>query len=382
MGPADHSFSGDNFVFLGSARCFHTEDWYQCAKRDLRDPAVAHSFERLIFISDQFDGEGQSTFLKDDDEIFSLIRIDSLLHRVESTLASRWRNLLKFILIPLQILRLRRVIKNLGGRSVVHAHSTYYAFLASFLPISYISTPQGSEVLVRLKRPLYRVFAKRAHNKAALVTVDSDAMRDELVKCLSVEATVIQNGISIQALMEKGDRTEKTLILSMRGWTQNYRIRDIFLAQDQIVESSITSCFPFSDAEYEVQVRKMIDDDDIVFGRLGREDFHNLLSRVKIAISIPISDSSPRSVYEVIFSGGVVLVSANRYVEALPNSMRSRLVVVDPGENNWLGKGVLMAETLLSEKFVPCEQALELFDQRRSMRKVIKLAENIVLGAE
>jgi hypothetical protein len=86
--------------------------------------------------------------------------------------------------------------------------------------------------------------------------------------------------------------------------------------------------------------------------------------------SIPISDSSPRSVYEAIFCGASVVVSYGKWVENLPACMRSRIIIVDITQLNWFGDALLIAKKICSTPFIPSKEALELFDEIQSMKTV------------
>lgn len=111
-------------------------------------------------------------------------------------------------------------------------------------------------------------------------------------------------------------------------------------------------------------------DDDL--GRLDKNDMYRLLSESFLVISIPESDSSPRSVYESIFSGCCVAVTYNQWIESLPQCMKNRLFIVDLDDPLWLEKAFEFAKKCVLVPYVPSEEALEMFDQRKSIGKVIE----------
>ena len=60
-------------------------------------------------------------------------------------------------------------------------------------------------------------------------------------------------------------------------------------------------------------------------------------------ISIPISDSSPRSVYESIFSGAPTILQDNPYQDFMTDSMKSRVITInitDMKNSHWLSKSI------------------------------------------
>lgn len=355
-------------VFLGSGRCFHTMDWFRsCQRLAEREP---------IFVTDNHGGEGFIPLLQATDQVRDLALIDPLLFKRPSRLGHAWRNLVKFALIPWQIFKLKAALRSIP-QPFVFAHSTYYAFLASFCAVPYSATPQGSEVLVRPYRSkLYRALLLRSVRCAAFATVDSNAMAARLHELLAVAVHIIQNGIDVASIRAAGEaRTERRLLTSIRGFDANYRIVEILRARDeQIADQTIDFCFPFVEGDYEQEIRRHIRPTDVLHGRLPRARMYSLLQQSIGVVSIPRSDSSPRSVYEAIFCGATVLCTHAPYVDALPECMRRRVVVVRLEDPHWLANGLATARQIASEPYVPSSQALDLFDQVSSMRKCLSLA--------
>ena len=114
-----------------------------------------------------------------------------------------------------------------------------------------------------------------------------------------------------------------------------------------------------------------------MMGRLSREDMYRLMNQSEIAFSIPMSDSSPRVVYEAVFMGCVCVIAPNPYYERLPKCMQQRLVVADVEEPDWFDKAVDAAYAKTSERFEPTEEALEMFDQVRQFKHVHALIESL-----
>lgn len=361
-----------NISFLGSGRCFHTQDWYSSAK--VISEELGSNLNSLNFVTDQLDGEGEESFLNEDDQVILLHRIDPILFNHWSKIGSIWRNIVKLVMLPFQVLKLKSIAKNSSHETIYIAHSTYYAFLASFSGVQYISTPQGSEVLVRPRNTLYRWFANRAHSKARFVTVDSVNMQSKAMDFFQIKPVIIQNGIQAGKLtaMKKAPINGKGL-LSIRGFAPNYQIVDILNAKRDHALYPLKLCFPFGETEYVEKVHAALRENDQILGKLARDDFHAVLNSTSIVISIPVSDSSPRSVYEAIFSGAKVICTANSFLDMLPSSMRKRIIVVDIMQDDWLEDAIVKCERICDE-FYPCKEALIMFDQVQSMRKVMELA--------
>lgn len=128
--------------------------------------------------------------------------------------------------------------------------------------------------------------------------------------------------------------------------------------------------YPFWEDEYRAGVSAKFRNDDVDLGRLTKVKMYKLLASTLLAISIPKSDSSPRTVYEAIFCGCCVAVTYNSYVEALPECMRARVFIVDLEDKQWLDKAIRFAEMTARESYKPSAKALKLYDQRNSMRIV------------
>jgi hypothetical protein len=363
-------------VFLGSGRCFHTMDWFRsCQRVDGVEP---------IFVTDNLGGEGFVPLLRPDDKVRELILIDSVLFRRSSRLGHVWRNLVKLALVPLQVIRLRRILLGIPN-PFIFAHSTYYAFLASFCNVRYSATPQGSEVLVRpLTSKVYRSLLRRSVRRAMFTTVDSRAMASRLEELSGVRPHIIQNGIDIAEICARANIPDvvphRRRVTSIRGFDANYRIVDILSARDrQVPSQALDFCFPFVEENYEQQIGALVRDTDKLHGRLPRVQLYKILKESICVLSIPKSDSSPRSVYEAIFCGAALLCTHASYIDALPGCMRRRVTLVDLRNPRWLADGLDVAHQIASEPYLPSDEALALFDQVSSMRRCLALAADAVL---
>lgn len=349
-------------------------DWFRSCQKIARLAPV--------FVTDNLGGEGFVPLLGADDNVRKLVLIDHLLAKQPTRLGHAWRNFVKLALVPLQVLKLRRVLRDIHN-PFIFAHSTYYAFLASFCTVRYSATPQGSEVLVRpLRSRLYRSLLLRSVHHAAFTTVDSNAMAERLEKLSGVRPHVVQNGIDVSGINAGTDGPAsqcRWLITSIRGFESNYRIIEILQARDQQAPGlNLQFCFPFVEGNYERQIRSLVRETDILHGRLLRNQMYALLKESFCVISIPKSDSSPRSVYEAIFCGAAVLCTYAQYIDALPACMRRRVVLVNINAPRWLAEGLDAARQIVAEAYIPSDEALNLFDQLRSMKRCLSLAVNVL----
>ena len=94
---------------------------------------------------------------------------------------------------------------------------------------------------------------------------------------------------------------------------------------------------------------------------------YSLFANALLAVSVPTSDSSPRSVYEAIFCGCVVAVTDLRWVHDMPSSMRERVILVDLSDENWLRGALTEARAKVDKKFAPCNEALRNYNEKTAM---------------
>lgn len=353
-------------IFLGNGRCYHTLDWFRSARHfSLDNPP--------ILVTDLIESESFVKLIAPGDCVEKLFILDRWLLTEQSRIGNLWRNVLKLLLLPIQVWRFRGILKRLGF-PVVHAHSMYYIAIARLSSCRYVATPQGSEILVRPYRSgAYKLFARLALSRAACITVDSVAMRERLVDLYGLDARIVQNGIDIDAIRKlNGSRGYRDRILSIRGFTPLYQI-DLLLAARNAQSPGVPLqfCYPFEEHDYRVAVSRMLIETDQDLGRLPREALYRHMLSTKLVISIPNSDSSPRSVYEAIFCGCLIAATNAKWLAGLPPSMGSRIIVVDPTSKTWLLEAVEFADSRIGIPFEPCQEALNLFDQKRTMLELM-----------
>lgn len=356
-----------DIVILGGARDYHALDWYRTVKKLMPSTNV-------ILLTDLIGGEGFDVIVNESDRVEKLFIIDKFLFKGQSRAGNIWRNIFKLLVLPIQIFYLKKY-KREHPDSVFHAHPMYYMFLCWLSGIEFIGSPQGDEILIRPYRSkLYKYFAQKTLQAAKYVTVDSINMQKGIEQLSGVHALVYQYGIDVENLLQlKSMKRDK--IASIRGMLPLYRIQEIIEARNNskiLFQKTITFIYPYYDEAYYINMQKLMITHDDDLGRLDKNDMYRLLSESFLVISIPESDSSPRSVYESIFSGCCVAVTYNQWIESLPQCMKNRLFIVDLDDPLWLEKAFEFAKKCVLVPYVPSEEALEMFDQRKSIGKVIE----------
>lgn len=366
-----------DLLMVGNARSYHSIDWYRTIRR-------LYPSKRIVFVTDKIESEGHMRVVDESDDIVDLFNIDGLLLRRQGVAAHVWRNFVKLLLIPLQMMRLR-AIRRRWPAPEVHAHSMYYLVLCYLCRIDFIATPVGSEILLRPEQSVvYRWFARRALRAARVVLVDSVAMQRKVRELSGKEARVVQYGVPVAeiraAISPEAPRDE---VLSLRGITPLYRIEEIMKARrTSAAQPSLTFTYPFWDPSYRETIRAEMRPGDRDLGRVPMEQLYPIYTRAVLAISIPWSDSSPRSVYAAIFAGCCVAVTPNEWIDILPACMRERLVIVDLDDPAWLDGAVERAKVLARTPYEPSREALENYDQEESLRSVARDLYNLEREAE
>lgn len=365
-------------IFLCGARDFHAMDWYKSSI------AVGLTPQPLI-LTDLIKGEGFKTLITPADNVYKLIILDQFLFPKQSRLGHLWRNIFKALIFPFQAFLVARFSRKFKYH-IFYAHSMYYIWLAWASGVKFIATPQGSDILLKpYKSLIFKLMSRWSMRSALFVTVDSSKMAKGVLSISGATPFVLQNGIDTVAISSILDSTPRTFdkfkskIISFRGLSSLYRIKSILLARNSSRANSqlgIDFIYPFSDQEYVDECEIYCSEHDIFIGRVNRNEMYSIFSHSLLCISIPSSDSSPRSVYEAIFCGAIVAVSMEDYICDLPESMRNRLIVVDVRNHGWFDLAVDQASILNRDTFFPCREALERFDQVESFRKLYQLSLN------
>ena len=360
----------NNLVFLCGARDFHAMDWYRRSLDQI-------SNVNIYILTDLIEGEKYKKLINSKDKVFKLIILDNFLLRDQSSFGHFWRRLIKIIVFPFQILLIKKFEKDYPN-SIFYAHAMYYIWLAKFAGVKFVGRPQGNDILTNpFKSKVYKFLSISSMKSAKAIIVDSFLMAESIKKITSnVKIKVITNGIDlslIQKIRDTQDKSERKNIISIRGFNDNYRIKEILASRSFSKETSsipIHLIYPFYDKTYKNDLKDLLIASDIDVSRLDKKNLYQTLFKCKLVISIPRNDSSPRSVYEAIFCGCIVAIAYNSYYEFLPSSIKSRVIIVDINKKDWFYHAINKAEYLINKPFKPCSKALQVFDQDRTFKEM------------
>ena len=352
--------------FVASARDYHAIDWYRSVKN------LCHG-RRVFIATDLIESEGVEKLVDERDEVHRLFDLDRWLPDRQSKFGNIWRNIIKALTVPLVAYRLNALSKRVDA--IFHAHSMYYIFLCWLARVEFIATPMGSNVLVRPDNSLiYKLFTIYSLRAAAAITVDSTALQEKIRSLCGRESHIIQNGIDSNGTQAYRESAQKRFrVISIRGMDPNYRILELIQARNSTDRSiGFDFIYPFHEENYLNSVKRLMNAEDRDHGRVSKDVMYQMLGEAFAVFSIPISDSSPRSVYETIFCGACVMVSYGKWVELLPVCMRARVIVVDISMQHWFDDALRAARQICFTPFIPSREALELFDENEAMKMVCR----------
>ena len=369
-------------VFVCTAKSHHSMDWFDSAKKICELPPY--------ILTDSKCSEGFENRISNIKNVFDLFIIDIFLFRKISPIGNIWRNIVKFIFMPLQIYLLKNFAKK-NPNAIYFAHGMYYMWICYFARVKYVGNPIGSEILIRTYKSFFYKFLSTLSIQSSLFTIcDSKKMAKRIYKISKKKSFIVQNGVEIDLIkkvskLKKLKQNRQKKLVSFRGLTSLYRTKEIFLARQRIktdLSIPIQLIYPFSNESYKKEISPYMTSIDLDLGKLSKikliEEFHKDL----LYISIPKSDSSPRSVYECILSGGIVATTRDDYLDDLPKTLQNRIIIVNLNDKYWLKKAINKAIKLNSLEFDITKVDLNQFDQAHSFKliyeKIYKVLENKV----
>jgi hypothetical protein len=353
-------------IFLCGAKDFHAMD-----KLDMLVESLGRNM--VLLVTDTLSGEGQKCLMRSEYNVESLYIIDRWTLSTPSRLADLWRNFIKLIFLPFQAVRLRNIYRQYNP-SVVHATPIYYMLLCSVAGVPFIGTPQAAEIIERPKRNLvYRYFASIALHRASKVVVDSKMLVSEIQFNFLIKPILIKNGFLVDSCLEHQRASQSVVdcsVLSVRALQSYYRVLDILKSADLMGNRpKIRLAYPSYHSGYRQEVRAQMRWDDEDLAMLDRESLYYEMSRATLVVSIPLNDSSPRSVYESIMCGAIVAVTPSDYLDELPGCMLDRIVLVRLHERDWLSSCFEVAREKRKKSYIPSDEAIEMCDKYRLFKK-------------
>jgi len=306
-----------NILFIASSADWHVDLW-----------SKHFSAENNVYLfSDQEDYLPDQAYLG-----ITVIKSEGMLGRILNAFkfkSHKWYQLNKLLSARVYGNRVDGIIYKYDI-DIVHAHSLYYGYVASFIKsdTNIVFTPMGSDVILHAQNnSLYRHMALNAFEKAHVITGDSLLLQKQGYKVGATKENnyIVQNGVDSEVFFPKtndlrkhyGVAGDEILIFSPRAITPLYNIDIILNAIHELVNAGhkikCMMSFAFGD-NYSAQLKRQAQDLKIVdhilwLGYLSYQDMAKHYNAADIVVSVPSSDSSPKSVYEAMFCKKPIVVS-------------------------------------------------------------------------
>ena len=289
----------------------------------------------------------------------------------------------------------RRVVNRLKP-DILHAIEVDEGFcgaLSGFHP--FVMTPNGSDLLVYAEKYIIvrRIF-KYIFRKADVITSDSVPLKEASIALGARKDRnyIIQWGVDLTQFNPQVDRLkirriynlgDSPLILSLRAFTPNYNIETIIHCIPAVlrVQPAAKFMFIYGFGDKETEMRRLVDDlgvrDSVIFvGHVGYEKMPFYCAAADICISVPSSDSSPRSVYEAMACGVPPIISDLYWTKEFIVSEQNALIV-PVSDSQALAAAIirLLIDKKLRERMIKAN--LKLVDEELNYHKHMARMESI-----
>ncbi len=306
-----------NILYIGNSSDFHIDLWtqYFTEKHD-------------VFLFSEKEEYLRSKEFNDVEIIYSGGLLGDILNFFKSS-SHKLFQINKLLSTFIYARKIDKIIKE-KNIDIVHAHNLYQGFICSYLKskVPIVFTPMGSDIIIHSQNNyIYKYMAQRAFKRADVVTGDSLLIQKKgyLVGAKSYKNHIIQNGVDSKKFYPRVSKIRNTLnidddellIFSPRGLDEIYNIKNILgvikLLIDENFKVKCMISYGFGESNLSSlrdHIKYLeIEDSVIWIGNLEYDDMPDYYNASDLIISIPNSDSSPKTVYEAMFCGKIVIVS-------------------------------------------------------------------------
>jgi glycosyltransferase involved in cell wall biosynthesis len=275
-------------------------------------------------------------------------------------------------------LALRKLIQEFRP-DVVHAHWMPFVTLAALAgarPL--VASAWGSDVYDGgLRR---RLSIRLALRRTAVAMSDSDDLTNRLraLGPRSLRTMVLNWGVDLAtirppsegerlALKERFGLKPGHVILSPRGLKDVYNPDLVLAAYKNVRTKAPNAQLVIKHTTADELVDPSLRDEPgvRVIGRLREEEMTDLFRAADVTVSVPRSDSSPRSVWEAMASGSAVVVSDLPWVhELIRDGQEATVVAPEPGPLAAAIEGLLAGDERRREMVAAARQLVEQYRDR------------------
>lgn len=378
-----------NILFLCSS-----SDWHMCLW--LKYFTDKH---KLLLFSDRDDYLKRQEF----DERIKIIEDYGYFGKILSLFGLKYLSCAHFnkLISSMRFTKIINTIVNDYNIDIIHAHSLYYGYLASGVrkDIPIVFTPMGSDIIIHAQESsIHRHMARKAFSRADVVTGDSLLLRKQGVKVGAKQEHnyIVQNGVDTEIFYPEdnelksqlGVTHEEVLIFSPRALMELYNIdvilESLVLLRDAGCKIKCMFSYAFG-GEYVGKLKKYVKEyslerNVIWLGYIGYHEMAKYYNAADIVVSVPSSDSSPKSVYEAMFCRKPVIVSDLEWSYELLSDCECllRVKVRDAGE---LANGIKFLMENKSERDRIASNAYEVAPKHFDYYVNMKQMEKIMLAA-
>lgn len=300
-----------NILYLGDAGSWHNALWVQY---------FCQSDAHRVYLFSDHNRSGSRARFPDNMTIIESGGLLGWLLNIGNKPFPKLRHINKLASLALFRWQVKRLIRKYNI-DIVHCHTLYYGYLGAEIPASIpvIFTPLGSSIIIHAQQPgLYQHMAKRGFARADMVTADSKLLQDKgiAVGAKTDHNHIVQFGVDQSLFYPKNSdfrannniADDCLLLFSPRAIDDIYNIdvllQALALLKQQGVVFRCMFTYAFGNqnfAKLKAQAQALdIEDCLIWLGFLQYQDMPDVYNASDIVISVPSSDSSPKSVYEAM----------------------------------------------------------------------------------
>ena len=230
--------------------------------------------------------------------------------------------------LPWRVLFVRKTIRDIRP-DVINAVNMEFGFWAAFSGFHpFVMTAQASEVIILPKKSKIAKWKNRfVFSFVDAVTADSEVCMQAAIWGGAPEGRrhIVQWGVDFEKFNMKVDKSvirDKLnlqgvpVIFSPRGFSEIYNIdtiiRSIPIVLNELPDAKFVFCYHFTTLERKLKrlVTELGIEESVIFGGFVSEsEMPYYMAASDICVSVPSSDSSPRSVYEAMACGVPVILS-------------------------------------------------------------------------
>jgi glycosyltransferase involved in cell wall biosynthesis len=300
-----------------------------------------------------------------------------------------------------RIIALRSIIRKIKPDIInaVDMGTGIYGALSGVHP--FVMTPNGSDVILAPQRSKLAKFKNKFIFKFAdAVTSDSEHCKKAAIACGAPVNNnyIVQWGVDFEKFNLNADRTiirkkyvlrDDPVIFSPRGFTELYNIDTIIKSIPVVLSkkpnANFLFCYHFTKKEEELKGLASelgVDKSTIFVGYVANEkEMPYYTATADVCVSIPLSDSSPRAVYEAMACGVPLILSDLPWWKGMLKPEKNALIV-DGKDHASLANAIirLLDDEVLKKQMIENNYKFvsENMDNKKHAKKLESILESLI----